>query len=72
MHIMTFYFLMKWIPKAVADMGFPTAAAGGVLVWANVGGAAGSIALRLLQRFCNLAMLAMLGASPAVAAFGQG
>jgi cyanate permease len=38
-HIMTFYFLLKWIPKIVVDMGFAPATAGGVLVWANVGGA---------------------------------
>src|SRR5438034_11437342 len=51
-HIMTFYFILKWIPKIVVDMGFPPSGAGGVLVWANVGGAAGSIVLGLLsQRF---------------------
>ena len=36
-HIMTFYFILKWIPKVVADMGFHPSEAGGVLVWANVG-----------------------------------
>ncbi len=40
-HIMTFYFMLKWIPKIVVDMGFEPASAGGVLVWANVGGASG-------------------------------
>lgn len=74
-HIMTFYFLMKWIPKVVADLGFPAAAAGGVLVWANVGGATGSVALSLLtQRFDvrQLVTGAMIGGAVAVAAFGQG
>lgn len=74
-HIMTFYFLMKWIPKVVADMGFAPALAGGVLVWANVGGATGSIALSLLtQRFDTrrLVIAAMAGGALAVAAFGQG
>ena len=36
-HLMTFYFILKWIPKIVVDMGFAPSTAGGVLVWANVG-----------------------------------
>jgi len=32
-HIMTFYFILKWIPKIVVDMGFSAAYAGSVLVW---------------------------------------
>ena len=44
-HMMTFYFMLKWIPKIVADMHFPAAAAAGVLVWANVGGATGGAVL---------------------------
>ncbi|MDH7639259.1 MFS transporter [Sphingomonas oryzagri] len=73
-HIMTFYFLMKWIPKVVVDMGFPPASAGGVLVWANVGGATGSIVISLLtQRFGvrQLIIGAMVGGGVAVASFGQ-
>jgi len=51
-HIMTFYYILKWIPKIVVDMGFVASSAGGVLVWANVGGAMGSLVLSLLtQRF---------------------
>lgn len=51
-HIMTFYFILKWIPKIVFDMHFPASAGAGVLVWANVGGAAGGTLLGLLsQRF---------------------
>ncbi len=41
LHIMTFYFILKWVPKIVVDMGFAASSAGGVLVWANVGGAMG-------------------------------
>jgi benzoate transport len=47
-HIMTFYFILKWIPKIVVDMGFSPSSAGGVLVWANVGGVAGSVLLGML------------------------
>lgn len=51
-HIMTFYFILKWIPKIVVDMGYTAAYAGSVLVWANVGGLAGSMLLSALtQRF---------------------
>ena len=44
-HITTFYFVLKWTPNIVADMGFPASSAAGVLVWANVGGACGGAAL---------------------------
>ncbi len=74
-HIMTFYFILKWIPKIVVDMGFTPSLAGSVLVWANVGGAAGSIALGLLtQRFAikRLVIGAFMGAAVMVVVFGQG
>ncbi len=74
-HMMTFYFLVKWIPKIVVDMGFPAASAGGVLVWANVGGAAGAVALSLLtQKFGvrSLVIASMLCGAVAVGLFGQG
>jgi benzoate transport len=53
-HMMTFYFLLKWIPKIVADMHFPAAAAAGVLVWANVGGATGGALLGVLSQKIGL------------------
>lgn len=53
-HIMTFYFLLKWIPKIVADMGFEPASAGGVLVWANVGGASGALVFSVLTQRVGL------------------
>ncbi|MGL6160785.1 MFS transporter [Microbulbifer sp.] len=74
-HIMTFYFILKWIPKIVVDMGFTASLAGGVLVWANVGGATGSILLSLLTRKFNVRALvvgALLGAAVMVSVFGQG
>ncbi|MGE0294480.1 MAG: MFS transporter [Hyphomonadaceae bacterium] len=49
MLMMPFYFLLKWIPKIVVDMGYAPGAAAGVLVSANVGGAVGSILLGLLS-----------------------
>jgi MFS transporter, AAHS family, vanillate permease len=56
-HIMNFYFLLKWIPKLVVDMGFEPAAAGRVLVWTNVGGACGAIAFSLLTQRVGLRYL---------------
>jgi len=47
-HIMTFYYVLKWVPKIVVDMGFAASSAAGVLVWANVGGALGGAVLGLL------------------------
>ena len=51
-HITTFYFILKWVPKIIADLGFAPSAAAGVLVWTNVGGAIGGGIFGLLtQRF---------------------
>ena len=51
-HITTFYFIAKWMPKIVVDMGFAASSAAGVLVWTNVGGAIGGAVFGLLtQRY---------------------
>jgi len=51
-HITTFYFILKWVPKIVVDMGFVASSAAGVLVWTNVGGAIGGGIFGLLtQRY---------------------
>jgi MFS family permease len=74
-HMMTFYFLVKWIPKIVSDMGYAPALAGGVLVWANTGGATGSVTLSLLTQRVGVRPLvvgAMFCGAVAVAVFGQG
>jgi benzoate transport len=74
-HIMTFYFILKWVPKIVVDMGFKPSAAGGVLVWANVGGATGALALSLLtQRFDvrRLVIGALVLSAIMVTVFGRG
>lgn len=74
-HIMTFYFILKWIPKIVVDMGFSASLAGGVLVWASVGGAAGSLLLGWLTHFVRVRLLviaALIGAVLMINFFGQG
>jgi MFS transporter, AAHS family, vanillate permease len=73
-HIMTFYFIIKWIPKLVVDMGFAPSAAGGVLVWTNVGGVSGAILLGLLTQkygIRGLVMITMVLATVLVAVFGR-
>jgi benzoate transport len=47
-HIMTFYFVLKWLPKIVTGMGFAASAGAKVVTWANVGGACGGATLGLL------------------------
>ena len=74
-HIMTFYYILKWIPKLVVDMDYSASSAGSVLVWANVGGALGSILLgalthRIRVRF--LVMAALMGSVVMINLFGQG
>jgi MFS family permease len=77
LHITTFYFIVKWVPKIVVDLGFAASAAAGVLVWTNVGGATGGAIFGLLtQRFgvkpltigvllASTAMVALFGRTPA-------
>ena len=48
LHIVTFYFLLKWAPKLVADMGFAASQGGRVLTMANFGGATGGAIFGLL------------------------
>jgi MFS transporter, AAHS family, vanillate permease len=74
-HIITFYFVLKWIPKIVVDMGFAPAAAAGVLTWANLGGATGGAlfgALATRAGLRALTIIALIGSSAAVAWFGRG
>lgn len=74
-HIMTFYFILKWIPKIVVDMGYPASQAGGVLVWANVGGLIGASLLSFLTyrvAVRRLVIGAMVVSTVMVIVFGQG
>lgn len=74
-HISTFYYVMKWIPSLVVDMEFSASSAGSVLVWANVGGALGSVVLGwLTHRFPvrYLIVAALAGSVVMINVFGQG
>ena len=77
LHITTFYFIIKWVPKIIVDMGFAASSAAGVLVWTNVGGATGGALLGLLTLRYNVkaltifvlamstVMIVMFGRTPA-------
>lgn len=72
-HILTYYFVLKWIPKIVVDMGFAAPAAGGVLVWANIGGLTGAVLLGLLAtrvRLINLLIATLAASAVMVTIFG--
>lgn len=74
LHVLTFYFILKWVPKIVVDMGFSAAAAGGVLVWVNVGGLAGSLLFSLMalrRPLRGLLLLAMAASVVLMNVFGQ-
>jgi benzoate transport len=74
-HMISFYFFIKWIPKIVTDLGFNPALAGGVLVWANVGGAIGGAVFGLLTQRISLKALtigALLIGSVMIIWFGRG
>ncbi len=75
LHMMTFYFILKWVPKIVVDMGFAASQAGKVLVWANLGGAMGGalfgwLATRVALR--PLTIVVMIVGGLMVIVFGHG
>jgi MFS family permease len=73
--IMVFYFVQKWIPKILVDMGHTPAEAGAVLVAANIGCLLGAVAIGVcsqLFRFVPLMLGAMVCAFCCVAAIGMG
>jgi len=74
-HITSFYFILKWVPKIVVDMGFAPQAAAGVLTWANVGGATGGAIFGLIATRIGLKPLTvftLLAGSLMIAWFGRG
>src|SRR5690606_38404663 len=73
LHIMTFYFILKWTGVIVQDRGFDPSQAGRVLSWVNVGGATGGALLGFLTLKFDLKRLtigAMILSSVAVAIYG--
>jgi benzoate transport len=74
LHIVTFYFLLKWAPKIVVDMGFAASQGGRVLTMGNFGGAAGGAVFGLLTARLGLKPLTigiLAVNAVAVAIFGR-
>lgn len=42
-HVITLYYILKWVPNLVVQMGFASSSAAGVLTMASVGGALGCV-----------------------------
>jgi benzoate transport len=59
LHVTSFYFIIKWVPKIIVDMGFVASSAAGVLVWTNVGGAIGGAILGILTLRYNVKTVTM-------------
>jgi len=73
-HITTFYFIVKWVPKIVVDLGFAPSSAAGVLVWTNMGGATGGAVIGLLTlrfRVITLTAIILALSTVAVTVFGR-
>jgi benzoate transport len=73
--ITSFYFLVKWVPKIIVDMGYEPRAAAGVLAWLNVGGAAGGAIFGYMATRINLrplTMFVLVGAAMMIFWFGSG
>ena len=74
-HITSFYFIIKWVPKIVVDMGFDPKTAAGMLTWVSVGGAIGGalfglIATRVALK--PLTLIALLAGTMMIVRFGHG
>jgi benzoate transport len=74
-HITSFYFIVKWVPKIVVDMGFEPKTAAGMLTWVSIGGAIGGalfgiIATRVAVK--TLTVITLLAASLMIVRFGHG
>ena len=75
LHVTSFYFIIKWVPKLVVDMGFQARAAANVLTWANVGGATGVVLFGVIARRFGLkalTIITLIGAGLMVIFFGRG
>ncbi len=73
-HVMSYYYVAKWTPKIVVDMGFTQSQGSAVLTWANVGGLIGGAVLGVLTlRFDvkRLTVGVMVLGAIAVSAFGR-
>jgi len=74
-HMTSFYFILKWVPKIIVDLGFAQTAAAGVLLWVNVGGATGCVIFGLLAARAGLkrlTLVTLIGSCAMIIVFGRG
>lgn len=72
--IISFYFLVKWVPKLVVDMGFEPSQAASVLMWLNVGGVTGGAIFGLLAtrfQLRKITIIVLVGAAAMIVCFGR-
>lgn len=73
--IMLFYYVQKWVPKIVVDMGYDDSQAGRILVAANIGNLASAVLLGLISQKIPIRPLvigSMIMSFFAVLIFGSG
>jgi benzoate transport len=74
-HITVFYYVAKWLPQIVVDMGFAPSAGAGVLVWMSAGGAIGGAIFGVLAQLFGLkpmTVLALVATTAMLVVFGRG
>ena len=74
-HITSFYFVLKWVPKLVVDMGFTPREAGSVLTVTNMGAVVGCLTFGVIAAATGVLKLTrwvMFGTAVMIVLFGQG
>jgi len=59
LQILTYYFILKWVPKVIFNMGFSPSDGARMLMYANIGGALGGIVFGLMTLRVDLKKLTM-------------
>jgi benzoate transport len=74
-HITSFYFIIKWVPKIVVDMGYAPQTAAGVLTLVSLGGAIGGALFGLIATrvgIRGLTLVTLLAGAVMIGWFGHG
>lgn len=74
LHMLSIYFMMKWLPTITVDLGHEAADGVAVLVWLNAGGLCGCITIALASLTLDNRLLvpaALAGAGLSIFLFGQ-
>jgi MFS family permease len=74
LHIMTFYYVLGWIPSIVTALGYSPQVGASVSVWTSLGGIVGGICLGYFARHIgvkHLTVFVMIAAAGMLALFGR-